>query len=107
MPVPAARPAVPPGPPRLRLEDKLLSLEFRLLDAQFNEPGQYQLHLRVENPLLENSVEGITVRVNNGDMIESNQAGTDIAEQGDLTDTLAFEKNSFFFVLPKGNVFKQ
>ncbi|XP_040198950.1 coiled-coil domain-containing protein 33 [Rana temporaria] len=102
MPVPAARPAVPPGPPRLRLEDKLLSLEFRLLDAQFNEPGKYQLHLCVENPLLDNSVEGITVRVNHGDMIQSNQAETEIAEQEDLTDTLAFEKNVFFFVLPKG-----
>ncbi|KAM5172469.1 coiled-coil domain-containing protein 33 [Mantella aurantiaca] len=102
MPAPAAPPAVPPGPPRLRLDDKLLSFEFRLLDAQFNEPGRYQLHLRVENPLLDNSVEGVTVKVKNGDMIQGNQAETDIAEQGDLTDTLAFDKNIFLFVLPKG-----
>ncbi|XP_072255175.1 coiled-coil domain-containing protein 33 [Pyxicephalus adspersus] len=102
MPAPAAPPAVPPGPPRLRLDDKLLSLEFRVLDAQFNEAGRYQLHLRVENPLLENSVEGVTVKVNNGDMIQRNQAETDIAEQGDLTDTISFEKNIFLFVLPKG-----
>ncbi|XP_068128677.1 coiled-coil domain-containing protein 33 isoform X2 [Hyperolius riggenbachi] len=102
MPAPAAPPAVPPGPPRLRLEDKVLSLEFQLLDAQFNEPGQYKLHLLVENPLLDNSVEEVTVRTNNGDMIPSNQAETDIVEQGDLTETLSFQKNSFLFVLPKG-----
>ncbi|KAM9311809.1 coiled-coil domain-containing protein 33 [Gastrophryne carolinensis] len=102
MPAPAAPPAVPPGPPRLRLDDKVLSFEFRILDAQFNEPGRYQLQLLVENPLLDGSVEGVTVQINNGEKIQSNQASTDIAEQGDLADTLTFAKNVFFFVLPKG-----
>ncbi|XP_072003943.1 coiled-coil domain-containing protein 33 isoform X2 [Engystomops pustulosus] len=102
MPAPAAPKVVPPGPPRLRLDDKVLSLEFVLLDAQFNEPGKYKLLLRVENPLLDDSVEGVTVSVNNGDMVPSCEAETDIAEQEDLTDTLAFDKNFFSFVLPKG-----
>ncbi|XP_073435566.1 coiled-coil domain-containing protein 33 [Dendrobates tinctorius] len=102
MPAPAAPQVVPPGPPRLRLEDKVLSLEFLLLDAQFNEPGKYKMLLRVENPLLDDSLEGVTVRVNSGDMIPGCEAETDTAEQEDLTDTLAFDKNSFLFVLPKG-----
>ncbi|XP_066448460.1 coiled-coil domain-containing protein 33 [Eleutherodactylus coqui] len=102
MPAPAAPRVVPPGPPRLRLEDKVLSLEFLLLDAQFNEPGRYKLQLRVENPLLDDSMEGVTVRVNNGDMIPSCEAETDTAEQEDLTDTLTFDKNYFLFILPKG-----
>ncbi|XP_044139302.1 coiled-coil domain-containing protein 33 [Bufo gargarizans] len=102
MPAPAAPQVVPPGPPRLRLEDKVLSLEFLLLDAQFNEPGKYKLVLRVENPLLDDSVEGITVMVNNGDMIPSCEAETNTAEQEDLTDTLTFDKNNFLFILPKG-----
>ncbi|XP_073508870.1 coiled-coil domain-containing protein 33 isoform X2 [Phyllobates terribilis] len=102
MPAPAAPQVVPPGPPRLRLEDKVLSLEFLLLDAQFNEPGKYKMLLRVENPLLDDSLEGVTVRVNNGDMIPGCEAETDTAEQEDLTDTLAFDKNTFLFILPKG-----
>ncbi|KAM3925035.1 coiled-coil domain-containing protein 33 [Leptodactylus fuscus] len=102
MPAPAAPQAVPPGPPRLRLEDKVLSLEFILLDAQFNEPGKYKLQLRVENPLLDDSVEGVTVSVNNGEMIPSCEAETESAEQEDLADTLAFDKKYFLFILPKG-----
>ncbi|XP_075713869.1 coiled-coil domain-containing protein 33 [Rhinoderma darwinii] len=102
MPAPAAPQVVPPGPPRLRLDDKVLALEFNLLDAQFNEPGKYKLLLRVENPLLDDSVEGITVKVNNGDVIPRCEAETDTAEQEDLTDTMAFDKNNFLFILPKG-----
>ncbi|KAM4748953.1 coiled-coil domain-containing protein 33 [Rhinophrynus dorsalis] len=102
MPAPAASAAAPPGPPRLRLDDKVLSLEFLLLDAQFNEPGQYQLVLRVENPLLDGSAEGITVSINHGDIIQSDQAESDIVEQGDLTDTINFQKDTYLFILPKG-----
>ncbi|XP_063782523.1 coiled-coil domain-containing protein 33 [Pseudophryne corroboree] len=102
MPAPAAPPAVPLGPPRLRLDEKVLSLEFLLLDAQFNEPGKYQLVLHVENPLLDDSVEGVTVSVNNGDINQSCRAETEIAEQADLEDTLTFDKNIFLFILPKG-----
>ncbi|XP_053319700.1 uncharacterized protein LOC128491403 [Spea bombifrons] len=102
MPAPAAAPAIPPGPPRLRLDDKVLSLEFRLLDAQFNEPGRYQLVLRVENPLLDDSVKGVTLSINHGDIVHSNQAESDTAEQTDLTDTINFEKDTFLFILPQG-----
>ncbi|KAM8973282.1 coiled-coil domain-containing protein 33 [Pelodytes ibericus] len=102
MPAPAALPAAPPGPPRLRLDDKVLSLEFCLLDAQFNEPGRYQLVLRVENPLLDGSVEGVTLSVNHGEVIKGNEAESDVAEQTDLTDTLNFQKDTFLFILPQG-----
>ncbi|KAM4675967.1 LOW QUALITY PROTEIN: coiled-coil domain-containing protein 33 [Discoglossus pictus] len=95
-------PTGPSGPPRLQLHDKLLALDFHLLDAQFNEPGRYQLVLRVENPLLDGSVDEVKLRVNHGDIINSNQAESDIAEQGDLTETLTFQKNTYLFILPKG-----
>ncbi|KAE8617274.1 hypothetical protein XENTR_v10009019 [Xenopus tropicalis] len=102
MPAPVAPPAALPGPPRLRLDDKVLALDFLLLDAQFNEQGQYQLALRVENPLLDGSVEGVTVSVNQGDMVQSNQAVSDIVEQEDLTDTICFQNNTYLFILPQG-----
>ncbi|OCT89414.1 coiled-coil domain-containing protein 33 [Xenopus laevis] len=102
MPAPAAIPAALPGRPRLRLDDKVLALEFLLLDAQFNEQGRYQLVLRVENPLLDGSVEGVTVSVNQGVMVQGNQAESDIVEQEDLTDTICFQNNTYLFILPQG-----
>ncbi|CAH2273336.1 coiled-coil domain-containing 33 [Pelobates cultripes] len=102
MPAPAVQTAAPPGPPRLRLDEKVLSFEFLLLDVQFNELGQYQLVLRVENPLLDGSVENVQLSVNNGDLVQSNQAESDIVEQADLTETLIFQKNTYLFILPQG-----
>uniref|UniRef100_A0ACB8E5V3 Uncharacterized protein n=1 Tax=Sphaerodactylus townsendi TaxID=933632 RepID=A0ACB8E5V3_9SAUR len=87
---------------RLKAEEKILDLDFELVNVQFNEKGRYALRLTVENPLLEGSGAGVRVRVNEGDPHHTNTATTDVIEQTNLNDIHCFEKRRFLFTLPKG-----
>ncbi|KAJ6664172.1 hypothetical protein lerEdw1_008388 [Lerista edwardsae] len=87
---------------RLKAEEKILDLDFELVNVQFNETGRYALRLTVENPLLEGSGAGVQLRLNEGDPVYTNTATTDIIEQSNLNEVYAFEKRRFLFTLPKG-----
>lgn len=87
---------------RLKAEEKILDLDFELVNVQFNETGKYALRLTVENPLLEGSGAGVQLRVNEGDLHYTNTAVTDVIEQSNLNEVYAFEKRRFLFTLPKG-----
>ncbi|XP_077174289.1 coiled-coil domain-containing protein 33 isoform X2 [Paroedura picta] len=87
---------------RLKAEEKILDLDFQLVNVQFNETGKYALRLTVENPLLEGSGTGVRLRVNEGDPLYTSTATTDVIEQSNLNEAYAFEKRRFVFTLPKG-----
>lgn len=87
---------------RLKAEEKILDLNFELVNVQFNETGRYALRLTVENPLLEGSGAGVQLQLNEGDPVYTNTATTDTIEQRSLNEVYAFEKRRFLFTLPKG-----
>ncbi|KAL8196920.1 UNVERIFIED_CONTAM: hypothetical protein K2H54_001902 [Gekko kuhli] len=87
---------------RLKAEEKILDLDFEVVNVQFNETGRYALRLTAENPLLEGSGAGVQLRVNEGDPRHTNTATTDAIEQSNLNEVYTFEKRRFLFTLPKG-----
>ncbi|XP_039193494.1 coiled-coil domain-containing protein 33 isoform X4 [Crotalus tigris] len=87
---------------RLKAEEKILDLDFQLESVQFNEVGRYALRLTAENPLVEGSESGVQLRVNEGEVLHTNTATTDVVEQTNLSEVYLFEKRRFLFILPKG-----
>ncbi|XP_063170285.1 coiled-coil domain-containing protein 33 [Candoia aspera] len=87
---------------RLKAEEKILDFDFQLESVQFNETGRYALRLTAENPLVEGSGAGVQVRVNEGEVLHTNTATTDVVEQTNLSEVYMFEKRRFLFILPKG-----
>ncbi|XP_072838392.2 coiled-coil domain-containing protein 33 isoform X2 [Pogona vitticeps] len=87
---------------RLKAEEKILDFDFELTSVQFNETGRYFLRLTAENPLLEGSGAGVRLQVNEGEILYTNTATTDVVEQSNLNEVYTFEKRRFLFTLPKG-----
>uniref|UniRef100_A0A8C5WN83 Coiled-coil domain containing 33 n=1 Tax=Laticauda laticaudata TaxID=8630 RepID=A0A8C5WN83_LATLA len=87
---------------RLKTEEKVLDLDFQLESVQFNELGRYALRLTAENPLVEGSEAGVQLRVNEGEVLHTNTATTNVVEQTNLSEVYMFEKRRFLFILPKG-----
>lgn len=87
---------------RLKTEEKILDLDFQLESVQFNELGRYALRLTAENPLVEGSEAGVQLRVNEGEVLHTNTATTNVVEQANLSEVYMFEKRRFLFILPKG-----
>lgn len=87
---------------RLKAEEKILDFDFQLESVQFNEIGRYALLLTAENPLVEGSESGVQLRVNEGEVLRTNTATTDVVEQTNLSEVYTFEKRRFLFILPKG-----
>ncbi|XP_070618866.1 coiled-coil domain-containing protein 33 [Erythrolamprus reginae] len=87
---------------RLKTEEKVLDLDFQLESVQFNELGKYALRLTAENPLVEGSEAGVQLRVNEGEVLHTNTATTNVVEQANLSEVYTFEKRRFLFILPKG-----
>ncbi|XP_058011832.1 coiled-coil domain-containing protein 33 isoform X2 [Ahaetulla prasina] len=87
---------------RLKTEEKILDLDFQLESVQFNELGRYTLRLTAENPLVEGSEAGVQLRVNEGEVLHTNTATTNVVEQANLSEVYMFEKRRFLFILPKG-----
>lgn len=89
---------------RLKAEEKTLDLEFEVLSVGFNEKGRYALRLSAENPLLEDSGDGVQLQVNDGDPLQACSAVTDVIEQQNPGQSLTFPRNKFTFTLPKGTM---
>ncbi|KAM6425881.1 coiled-coil domain-containing protein 33-like isoform 1-T2 [Liasis olivaceus] len=87
---------------RLKAEEKVLDFDFQLESVQFNEIGRYALRLTAENPLVEGSGAGVQLQVNEGEVLHTNTATTDLVEQTNLSEVYMFEKRRFLFILPKG-----
>ncbi|XP_013926060.1 PREDICTED: coiled-coil domain-containing protein 33, partial [Thamnophis sirtalis] len=87
---------------RLKTEEKILDFDFQLESVQFNELGKYVLRLTAENPLVEGSGAGVQLRVNDGEVLHTNTATTNVVEQANLSEVYMFEKRRFLFILPKG-----
>uniref|UniRef100_A0A8I5ZRS0 Coiled-coil domain-containing protein 33 n=1 Tax=Rattus norvegicus TaxID=10116 RepID=A0A8I5ZRS0_RAT len=87
---------------RLKAGEKTLDLEFEILSVGFNEEGRYALRLSAENPLQAGSSAGVQLQVNDGDPLPACSAVTEVIEQQDPGQSLAFTRNKFIFTLPKG-----
>lgn len=87
---------------RLKAEEKMLDLEFEVLNVGFNEGGRYALRLSAENPLQVGSGAGVQLQVNDGDPFPAYSAVTDVIEQQEPGQSLTLTRSKFIFTLPKG-----
>ncbi|KAJ8335481.1 hypothetical protein SKAU_G00388230 [Synaphobranchus kaupii] len=86
----------------LRIEEKELDFEFKVVTVQFNERGRYVLMLTVENPLLEDSGAGVQLRVNDGEVLHTSRGSTEPIQQDSLDEIYTCLRSKFVFTLPKG-----
>ncbi|XP_064191639.1 coiled-coil domain-containing protein 33 isoform X1 [Anguilla rostrata] len=86
----------------LRIEEKELDFEFKVVTVQFNERGRYILTLTVENPLLEDSSAGVQLRVNDEEVLHTSRGSTEPIQQGNLDEIYTCLRSKFVFTLPKG-----
>ncbi|XP_030621172.1 coiled-coil domain-containing protein 33 [Chanos chanos] len=87
---------------RIKIEEKDMDFVFEVVSVQFNQLGQYQLRLTVENPLLVGSGTEVQLRLQDGETIQTSSSCTDTIEQTSLDEVYTFMCNKFVFTLPKG-----
>ncbi|KAJ8281240.1 hypothetical protein GJAV_G00065200 [Gymnothorax javanicus] len=87
---------------RLRIEEKEMDFEFKVVTVQFNKCGRYILRLTLENPLQEDSGAGVRLRVNDGEVLHTSRGCTDPIQQSSLEEVYTCLRRKFVFTLPKG-----
>lgn len=84
------------------MEEKEFDFEFEVVSVQFNQLGRYVLIVTVENPLLDDSGEGVQLRLDDGDILKTNSGCTEAMKQTSLDEVCTCMNSRFVFTLPKG-----
>lgn len=84
----------------LRIEDKELDLVFEVVNVRFNQVGEYQLVLTIEN-LLVGSDFRVHLRLEDGDVLKKGSVCTDTIAQDSLDEVYSLHATSLSLLYPK------